>query len=719
MRRQVKPTQLAMDRISALEMKIDGAVKTLIEGWQSQEATLTKLLKESNILRVINPLKEMTGVARNDNKGEPVDPVEQTTLLKWPAIKRLLETAYAEDYVLQLEEQRDLISIHGRRESSYIADDTVLPTSLRPTKDSGHSTGLSTSDSAFKVVVPASPADTPAEIDRTGSLGLDARTARRYFQSYLESMHKLHPFLCQNDLTMKVNEFIRCYCARDFPLSFNTNSLRRGKKRRRSYEDLKGPQMCSASAQPKVVEENIDNAITLLVFAIGAFCEQKALLLGSMMDEQTLDYRHQPIAAQLALKYPCPPIPPRDDAYSVTSALYISNSGSTAQEQRQNFSKHTISTMKGDYVLVKNHEGIPGLALYGYAAMILGLMQGGIGLPHLQARLLAALYADQLVHPLQSHGWVCQAVQICQALIRQKKRFPGTVSESPTQDLFNFAYWTCVQLESDLLVALNLPASNTRLTEGEIHLPRGRFTIDFSNDLTAPAARMLIIHSARIHLRKILNHVQFDLYRAKKKGQFGRLWSETLEALSANLELWRENLPNMVNWKDNDPPAAEINAARMRAEYYDARYMIHRPSLYSTLNHGQDGAQVLVQSNPTAVVESTEVFSTTLLACRACIQSAIHSSTAFDGVEDRLILTNYFGIAQTQCGNMLVLSATYNANLAGLSDLVDRDTLERLLIRTIKFLRRSQIASPTIRANARMLIEVFTRIFDHEPDLSS
>ncbi|KAJ5471879.1 hypothetical protein N7539_008822 [Penicillium diatomitis] len=647
MRRQGKVTQLAMDRISALERKIDEAVKTLSEGLQSQEATLTKLLNESNIHRVINPLTRLTDVARNGHKGEPVSPMEQITLLKWPAIKCLLETAYAGDYVLQLEEQRGPISIHGQRENSYTANDTVLPSSLRPKKDYEHTTGLPIPDDTFNIMSPASSADSLAEIDRTGSLRLDARTAHRYLQSYLDGMHKLHPFLCQNDLTRKANAFIRCYCAQDSSITFNANPLRRDKKRRRSYDDLQGAQMCSAFAQPMEVGQNIDNAITLLVFAIGAFCEQKCLLPGSMTDEQTLDYRQQPIANPLTLKYPCPLIPSMDDAYSVTSARYTSNSGSTAQEQRQDFSKHAISTMQGDYVHVKKHEVIPGLALYGYAAMILGVMQGGIGLPHLQARLLAALYADQLVHPLQSHGWICQAVQICQALVRQQKRFPGRVSESPTQDLFDFAYWTCVQLESDLLVALDLPASNTRLDAGEIHLPKGRFTIDISNDWTAPAARMLIIHSARIHLRKIINHVHFDLYRPKKKRQLGRLWSETLEALNANLELWRENLPSMVNWKDNDPPATEINAARMRAEYYDARYMIHRPSLYSTLNHGQRGAQVRVQSNPTAVVESTEVFSTTLLASRACIQSAIHSSTAFDGVKDRLILTNYFGIAQT------------------------------------------------------------------------
>lgn len=64
---------------------------------------------------------------------------------------------------------------------------------------------------------------------------------------------------------------------------------------------------------------------------------------------------------------------------------------------------------------------------------------------------------------------------------------------------------------------------------------------------------------------------------------------------------------------------------------------------------------------------------------------------------------------------MLVLSATYNSSL---SDLVDRSTLERLLKRTIRFLLRSQHISPTLRADARILTEIYTKIFYRPPDLT-
>lgn len=61
---------------------------------------------------------------------------------------------------------------------------------------------------------------------------------------------------------------------------------------------------------------------------------------------------------------------------------------------------------------------IPGLAYYGYATQILGSLQGANGLPHVQAALLAGLYAGQLAHPFQSHGWIYQAARACQVLVR-------------------------------------------------------------------------------------------------------------------------------------------------------------------------------------------------------------------------------------------------------------------------------------------------------------
>jgi hypothetical protein len=199
---------------------------------------------------------------------------------------------------------------------------------------------------------------------------------------------------------------------------------------------------------------------------------------------------------------------------------------------------------------------------------------------------------------------------------------------------------------------------------------------------------VMLHYSAQIHLRKVLNRVHTDLYKVEKQGQ--RRWSSTVqEALSMNLDLWRTSLPVSMLWKDSDPPSNEINAARMRAKYYGARYIIHRPLLYHALHYGHTGARIgpIGQTTKVDSPTSTQQMSPSMLhsnrapnmsrmssdmgsssslghawvppkvalrdlpaklrrACKVCIDSAILSTEAFDGVGGhRLVVTNIFGTA--------------------------------------------------------------------------
>lgn len=45
------------------------------------------------------------------------------------------------------------------------------------------------------------------------------------------------------------------------------------------------------------------------------------------------------------------------------------------------------------------------------------------------------------------------------------------------------------------------------------------------------------------------------------------------------LEDWRRVLPPTLAWSDDDPPATDINVARLRAKYYGSIYVILRPYL--------------------------------------------------------------------------------------------------------------------------------------------
>ncbi|KAL2358430.1 hypothetical protein BJ546DRAFT_8738 [Cryomyces antarcticus] len=79
------------------------------------------------------------------------------------------------------------------------------------------------------------------------------------------------------------------------------------------------------------------------------------------------------------------------------------------------------------------------------------------------------------------------------------------------------------------------------------------------------------------------------------------------------------------------------------------------------------------------------------------------STVAFDNIPsfpNRLIVTNIFGTAHAQFGNMLVLAATYRSFL---HHLVSKEKLERLLERTITFCRRLTPISAALRIDVSIL----------------
>ena len=139
-------------------------------------------------------------------------------------------------------------------------------------------------------------------------------------------------------------------------------------------------------------------------------------------------------------------------------------------------------------------------------------------------------------------------------------------------------------------------------------------------------------------------------------------------------------LPLELRWEDDDPPPVGINAARLRAKYWGARYVIHRPFLHNVLHPPKSAREATVQSTPSARSESDarspptpsqpdrppsqamppprsvssnhrsppDVIDESILeACRNCIHAAFKSTQAFHGIPEnhRPIVTNIFGTA--------------------------------------------------------------------------
>lgn len=134
------------------------------------------------------------------------------------------------------------------------------------------------------------------------------------------------------------------------------------------------------------------------------------------------------------------------------------------------------------------------------------------------------------------------------------------------------------------------------------------------------------------------------------------------DQLDSMLNTWRDLLPPQLQWDEEDPPSRNINDARLRAKFYGAQYIVHRPFLRLALdNEVQDRDVKLPRNNtftplnerrigPMAPPRSNidkEVPADILHSARTCVGAAMRSTTAFHNIIDhrRLVVTNILGTA--------------------------------------------------------------------------
>lgn len=245
----------------------------------------------------------------------------------------------------------------------------------------------------------------------------------------------------------------------------------------------------------------------------------------------------------------------------------------------------------------------------------------------------------QLARVFESWSWIYSAGTAIQILLKQD----DSVATEEYKDSVRLAYWTCLQLESDVLAELDLLHSGISRLEDTTSIPKG-LTLD--PDSPEDGTNM-VYYLAQIHLRRLLNRAHTALYDSGRTKLRNAGWSMlNASDLAVSLDEWRSQLPEQLKWDDADPPAADINAARMRAKYYGARYIIHRPFLHHALHktpgpsEGLYGADDAVPHMPDSMRSQNMID-----LCRKCIEAAKASTVAFDGIKGRLIVTNIFGTA--------------------------------------------------------------------------
>lgn len=388
--------------------------------------------KDENIVTIQEQIPKPTETATEQvvpsgKDGELSIPIEHTTaaqkLLLWPSIRNLLRPRECdEDYVMELERKRGLIRVYGRGEGDETSEDNDLsPPPTFNENQPDYLTSRSNGPWGAYVNQPQIKLENKG-LDENGVLTADPDMVRRYHKSYMKHIHQLHPFLDQNDLENKVDYFIRVYCLSKGPmpspgvLSNHVNKIPRGAKRKRPCKNSQrvGCNVQSTAKQDsgRRVEKSIHNAIILLVLALGSICEANPV--PGPITDQPVDFRKETI-----------PGPPTHDILSPAGSDSLPQSqGSGYVTGCRTFASPSLvgnrqKGVQGNPIPQdKNLDYIPGLAFYAYATQILGSLQGASRLSHVQAALLAGLYAGQLAHPFQSHGWIYQAARACQVLVR-------------------------------------------------------------------------------------------------------------------------------------------------------------------------------------------------------------------------------------------------------------------------------------------------------------
>jgi hypothetical protein len=612
----------------------------------------------------------------NRDEMEPSMPVKHTTavhnLFEWPLIRVLLPKNQSTTYVMDAELSRGLLRLYGCGEGEDKGDGHEgAPSPAASQSSENRQLDDETSSASPHGVwgngqLPPAPTSTEqyardhaGGLSPRGGLMLDSDTVDMYFRSYLDNMHILHPFLELKVLRRMLHAFKRKY-SWDFrhPMS-NTIA---GAKRKREATDsptamadipgaTSGPRPYGREVNTASIEHSVANAIILLVIALGKVCLYREPLPGP------------PSTASMRTSTP-------HTMYSTLSDLPYTKSAPASPHNLVN-GNHPVAAPSPSNPQGKNMDVIPGLSYFAKAADILGELPGGADVSHIQANLLAGLYMGQLARIIPSHYYISVACRACQILIESTAYREKQMSSS-RRNLINFAFWSSLQLESDILAEVELPPSGITRYESIQHT-------EMPNDVTmgsipewSGTEDILRYYSYQIQLRRTMNDIHSMLYKKSKHGPRSLL--ALVNVLETNLQSWRGMLDRW-DWDDQDHQSPQINMARMRAKYYGARYIIHRPILHFCLGitapqtpsiknsdspqPSNSAFQSPMQTNyspslrarrqsemgPPSRHHDIDIDPSILTSARKCVDAAIRSTTVFDKVPKRIIVTNIFGTA--------------------------------------------------------------------------
>lgn len=625
-------------------------------------------------------------------------------LLLWPTIKPLLTAAgvkHNDGYVMEAED-RGILRLWTRGEGIDENDGTEPggPASPATDEQSPPENGIGTTpyvDGRWGVGFSSTPTSARSDqnigvggLKSNGEIDLDTATLNKLYDSYMRNIHIMHPFLDKRRVRRMFDNFIKRYNSgrpsrAGWAVSTNFDSDQRPIKRQRSNGSTEhgsnGPEF---DMRREPTERSPTNCIIFLVLALGKICLHTEPLPAIVHDSKA--HVNNMVAHQLSgnrmagspasLNVKSSPMSPHG-----TPTTQPTPSSDAGHRSRRSSVEGSSPNM---YVGPRNLDVIPGIAYFAKAAEILGEQGDGNDLVHAQMFLLAGLYKGQLARVKESMSWITMAGRAIISLLDRYKLYNddywngfGDVRarlqtgqqriKDTRQSLIVLSSWCCLQLESDILAEMKLPDSGIQDIEGKLCLPNNmpEDEVESYRALEPDGRRedydnILLFYTAQLWLRRKLNEVHRQMYGTDCVNQSISQVQEMLQGHESILTAWRECLPPRLAWKDDDPEPSDILAARLRAKYWGARYVINRPFLDFGLHilpglKAGDSLENLARDGYGNKRDKAEVHLFKAIqqlgerevwrASQRCVFAAMKSTVAFDGVKDRLIVTNIHGTA--------------------------------------------------------------------------
>ncbi|KAF2968363.1 hypothetical protein GQX73_g5190 [Xylaria multiplex] len=690
--------------------------------------------------------------------GRPAMPPNHTTLasllLKWPSINKLVhhilddqKIRLVEEYPIQEEQQRGVLRVFGRGEG---------PNSDTRSSDKGTPQDLSITDGedASDVIAPTPGPELWGQVGSPvvghnvnykdgvltadGNPDWDQNRILKYVKSFKDNILNMHPILIPKELDAMVRVFLE-----QLPKSANTPSSNKansypvgfihpppavpevGNKRKRSPigEELSPVTSFKKPGRPY---RNIQSALVLLVFALGKICLHKGKIPDVVHEPEGFT-GNSPLVRNGVLASPSQGSPGLVPPSSSGLPSPKENERAILMSRRSSLQGNSVPFGRASSSHRRNLDVIPGLEYFALACDIMGADYGGFCLKHVYVHILAGLYHGQLGRVLESWEHISTASRKLQVVLRPSL---GRLSQlgrcSPHARRDNqlaFAFWTCLQLESDILAELPLPQSGILAYESQMPYPNTEFAHahGFPPYVTEG-------YLAQLYLRKQLNRVHNLLYdpTTMDSRHYQTMESKINEIQSVLKSARNTWVPSDYSWQDDDPLPDDILAARLRAKYWGSQVILYRPFLRMILD-GEAQPPSTYQNEHASPDTITSIGidersrkghdPRTIGNARLAIDALIESTRAFHGIhkDKRIIITNVFGTAHAQWGNLLTLAACYNNET--LAPYINVDTLSGLFSRTIAFFKEIAQPSSALHKDLNILISLAAELGFPQEDM--